>query len=254
MKQFLITPAAGKKLIAMALATHPAIINAIKYHTLVVVAGTTNGYVAEEILNSIGQCDDFSKLKFFRGIVIPPSIPQTSTGRFYDDSEFIGDVVIEKGVWKKGKTIYDVVDELDEEDIILKGANSVDLINKKAAIYIGHPKAGTIGVALQAIVGRCVGLIIPVGLEKRVPGNLDEIAIQLNKDSDGPRLLPVPGEIFTEIEAIKILCNLDAILVAGGGVGGAEGSVWLGINGDNESMQKAENILSSVSSEKPFEY
>ena len=49
MKQFLITPSAGKHLIAIALANYPAILNAIKDDTLVTVAGTTNGYIAEEI-------------------------------------------------------------------------------------------------------------------------------------------------------------------------------------------------------------
>ena len=33
----------------------------------------------------------------------------------------------------------------------------------RAAVYIGDPKAGTIGVALQAAVGRRVRLILPVG-------------------------------------------------------------------------------------------
>jgi hypothetical protein len=50
LKQFLITPSAGKRLIAKTLANHPAIRKAVKNGTLVIVAGTTNGYVAEEIL------------------------------------------------------------------------------------------------------------------------------------------------------------------------------------------------------------
>ena len=53
MKQFVITPAAGKRLIAKALVTHSAIQAALKSGTVVIIAGTTNGYVAEEILKSI---------------------------------------------------------------------------------------------------------------------------------------------------------------------------------------------------------
>ncbi len=44
MKQFLITPAAGKRLIGKALATHSSISDALKNGTVVIVAGTTNGY------------------------------------------------------------------------------------------------------------------------------------------------------------------------------------------------------------------
>jgi ATP-dependent protease Clp ATPase subunit len=70
MKQFLITPSAGKRLIAKTLANHPAIRKALKNGTIVIVAGTTNGYVAEEILNMLGV-NDFSRKHFFRGITVP---------------------------------------------------------------------------------------------------------------------------------------------------------------------------------------
>ncbi len=254
MKQFLITPAAGKRLIAMALTKHSVVEDALKFGTVVIVAGTTNGYVAEEILSLTGQSEDFSKKRFFRGVVLPPTLSRTASGRLPYYSKFPGDVVLENGVWKKGKTIFDVVDDLEEGDVIFKGANSLDIIRRKAAIYIGHPKAGTIGAALQAVVGRRVRLIIPVGLEKRVPGDLDELALKLNVPGlKGPRFLPVPGEVFTEIEAFKILYDVEAVLIAGGGVGGAEGSVWLGITGEDKSVELAENILMSISSEKPFE-
>lgn len=98
MKQFVLTPAAGKRLIAKALVTHPAIQAAIKSGTVVIIAGTTNGYVAEEILQSIGQADGFSRRHFFRGIILPPSRPTTESGRLPDESEFPGDVTIVNGV------------------------------------------------------------------------------------------------------------------------------------------------------------
>ena len=80
----------------------------------------------------------------------------------------------------QGKTIFDVVDDLKEGDVILKGANAVDVIGRRAGILIGHPKGGTIAAALQAVTGRRVKLILPVGLEKRVNTDLDRIAETLN--------------------------------------------------------------------------
>ena len=127
MKQFLITPSAGKRLIAKALANHPTILSALKNGTLVIVAGTTNGYVAEEILKTQKISNDFSRKHFFRGITLPPNKTVTVEGRLADESRFPGDVVITKGVWQKGKTIADVVDSLKEGDVILKGANALDL-------------------------------------------------------------------------------------------------------------------------------
>jgi len=254
-RQFALTPAAGKRLIAKALAVHPHIHDVLKSGTLVIVAGTTNGYAAEEILAARGGAEDFSRRRFFRGITLPPSRPTTGAGRLPDESEFPGDVVLEKGVWRKGKTIFDVVDGLQEGDVILKGANAVDLSARRAAILIGHPKAGTIGAAIQAAAGRRVRLILPVGLEKRIPGNLDGLAVLLNSPgASGARLFPVPGGlVFTELDAIALLTGADAELAAAGGVGGAEGSVWLAVCGSRDQLDKAEESIRSVASEPAFE-
>ena len=253
MKQFLITPQAGKRLIARTLANHPAIIKALKNGTLVIVAGTTNGYVAEEILKTHKIANDFSRKHFFRGITMSPIKTVTAEGRLSDESKFPGDIVITKGVWKKGKTIADVIDDLREGDVILKGANALELTRNQAAILIGHPKAGTIGLALPVVVGRRVKLIIPVGLEKRVNGDLNSIAEKLNAPgAGGYRLLPVSGEVFTELEALMALTGAEVELIAAGGVCGAEGSCWIAVNGSEEQEAFAEQIIASVVDEPQF--
>jgi hypothetical protein len=49
-------------------------------------------------------------------------------------------------------------------------------------------------------------LVLPVGLEKRVCGDLMDLAGRLNAPGNsGYRLFPVPGEVITEIEAISLL-------------------------------------------------
>ncbi|MCW4003501.1 MAG: hypothetical protein NWE95_06280 [Candidatus Bathyarchaeota archaeon] len=252
MKQFLITPSAGKRLIAKALATHPTIQNALRNSTLVIIAGTTNGYLAEEILNSIGA-KGFSRKRFFRGLTMPPNKPVTKEGRLADESQFPGDVVIVKGKWQKGKTIADIVDSLKKGDVIVKGANAVDLTHKQAALLIGHPKAGTAGLSLPAVVGRRVKLIVAVGLEKRVNGDLNAIAMRLNEPgADGYRFLPLPGEVFTELDALKLLCGVEAELIAAGGVNGAEGSCWIEVYGSKEQEAAVEAVYNSVANEPAF--
>jgi hypothetical protein len=251
MFQFMLTPAAGKRLIGKAMAVHPAIKAALKNGTIVIVGGTTNGYITEEILGSIGQMSNFSRKRFFRGITLPPGYKTTEQGRLPDESGFKGDVVIKNGILQQNITIEEVADSLNENDIILKGANALDIIRKEAAILVGNPTGGTIFHALRAAVGRRVRLIIPVGLEKRVPGNLYELAAKINSPgSKGLRLVPAPGEVFTEIEALSLLANVNAELVAAGGVSGAEGSVWLAVSGSTEAEQKAGVILQSVAGEE----
>lgn len=253
MFQFMLTPAAGKRLIGKAVAVHPAIKAALKNGTIVIVGGTTNGYIAEEILGSIGQMSNFSRKRFFRGITLPPNYKTTEQGRLPDESGFKGDVVIKNGILQQNKTIEEVADSLNENDVILKGANALDITRKEAAILVGNPTGGTIFYALRAAVGRRVRLIIPVGLEKRIPGNLYELAAKINAPgSKGLRLVPAPGEVFTEIEAISLLAGVCAEPIAAGGVSGAEGSVWLAISGNPEAEQKAEEILKSVAVEFQF--
>ncbi len=253
MIQLLITPAAGKRLIARATAALPEINEALKSGTVAIIAGTTNGYVAEEILKSLGRTEGFTKDRFVRGIVGPPRMERTDSGRLPDESRFPGDVVIVRGIWQKGKTIFEVVDDMKEGDIILKGANCIGPERDKAGIFIGHPKGGTIGAALQAVVGRRVRLIIPVGLEKRIPENVDDVAARINAvGSSGPRMLPVLGRTITEIEAVSILSGAKAFLVAGGGVCGAEGSIWLGVEGGPDEIEMMKRIHDSIAGEPPF--
>ena len=195
----------------------------------------------------------FSRERFFRGLTMPPNKPVTKEGRLSDESQFPGDVVIVKGEWQKGKTIGDVVDSLKEGDVIVKGANALDLERKQAALLIGHPKAGTAGLSLPAVFGRRVKLIVAVGLEKRVNGDLNAIAQKINEPgAEGYRFLPLPGEVFTEIEALKLLCGVEAELIAAGGVNGAEGAIWLATSGTKEQEEKAEAIVASVASEPAF--
>ncbi|MGB2824209.1 MAG: hypothetical protein WBF17_24765, partial [Phycisphaerae bacterium] len=161
LKQFVVTPSMGKRLIGKGVAAHPAIRDVLEAGTLVIVAGTTNGYVAEEILAAVGQAEGFTRKGFRRGVTVPP-------GSKAPQVEFTGDVVLVNGVWQKGKEIFDVADDLKAGDVVLKGANALSVDMSRAAVLIGHPQAGTIGAALPAVFGRRVRLIIPVGLEKRI--------------------------------------------------------------------------------------
>ena len=252
MKQILLTPAAGKRLIGMAIAVHPHLLSSLENGIVAIVAGTTNGYVAEEILRLTGNLEGFSRDAFFRGITMPPSKPVDDTGRLAGHN-FPGDVIIVKGDWQKGKTLSDVAGEMKSGDLILKGANSVNINTGTAAVLVGHPQGGTIIEAMKAVAGRRTRLIIPVGLEKRVSCSLEEISRKINSPgASGLRMISFQGEIVTELEAISLLSGATASLFAGGGVCGAEGSVWIAVEGGKEKEEKIKNIVNSIKNEPPF--
>jgi hypothetical protein len=244
MKQVCVTTSMGKRLIGKGMATRSDIRGVLEKGTLVIIAGTTNGYVAEEILKLLEQAAGFSRKGFRRGMIVPP-------GTQVPEAAFPGDVVIRDGKWLRGKTIYDVVDELKAGDVVLKGGNAFDL-RGQAAVQIGDAKGGTILAAVAAVVGRRVRLIVPIGLEKRVPEDVNVLASRCNAPgAEGPRLFPMPGEIFTELDAIKLLTGAEACLLAAGGVYGAEGATWLGITGTQAQVQAAATLIASVADELP---
>ena len=61
-----------------------------------------------------------------------------------------------------------------------------------------------------------------------------------------------PGEVLTELQAVSILTGARTELVAAGGVGGAEGSVWLAVGGTAEQEEAAGELLHEVINEPPF--
>lgn len=253
MFQILLTPAAGKRLIGRATAKRIFESPAIRDGKVAVIAGTTNAYVAEELLQMLGQAESFSRRRFFRGITMGNQRDTDEAGRLAGDREFFGDVIIEKGRFTPGQTIDDVVAGFGAGDIIVKGANCVNRSAGQAGVLIGHPQGGTIMKILPAVIGRRVRLMLPVGLEKRVDDDINRITELLNApDSGGYRIMPVTGEIITEIEAIKILYGLDARLVAAGGVAGAEGAIWLAIEGSDKRSDSAGTELRTLNSEPPF--
>ncbi len=129
MKQFVITPAMGKRLIAKAICKHPAIEHALAEGIICIVAGTTNGYVAEELLRRIGQADSFSRVGFRRGVVVPPDASEIPPSCMDD-----GDVIIRQSKRIVGKTVFDIVDELAMGDVVLKGANALDVRRGHAGV------------------------------------------------------------------------------------------------------------------------
>jgi hypothetical protein len=244
MKQFCLTTSMGKRLIGKAMARHPELLGVLERGTLVIIAGTTNGYVAEEILKDLGQAEGFSREGFRRGMTVAPDAQAPKV-------DFRGDVVIRAGNWLQGLTIFDVADDLRAGDMILKGGNAFDP-RGQAAVQIGHPQGGTILAAVATVVGRRVRLIVPIGLEKRVFQDVNVLAHQCNSpDARGPRLFPIPGEIFTELDAIKLLTGATATLIAAGGIYGAEGAAWLGVRGREEEVQATGALIQSLAGEPP---
>lgn len=244
--QVTLTPAESKRLIGKAVASMDEVKKALKKGIVIIALGTTNAYVAEEILGK-----KLNKSLFAAGIVTPRGTCHTPPDKRAKE------IVIKKGKVAELR-LGDVLSELGSEDVFIKGANALDP-EGHAAVFTADPYGGTVGKALGVVMARGVHYIVPVGLEKLVPNSLKEASkkvgtmkIDISMGTAIGLTLAV-GRIVTEIEALKILAEVEAISLGAGGIGGAEGAVTLLLEGDEDKVTKAWKIIIGLKGEKKLE-
>jgi hypothetical protein len=62
----------------------------------------------------------------------------------------------------------------------------------------------------------------------------------------------LPGLVFTEIDAVHLATGAHAVLSGAGGVGGAEGCIWLAVQGSESQLDQVEALMREVLAEPPF--
>ncbi len=62
----------------------------------------------------------------------------------------------------------------------------------------------------------------------------------------------VSARVVTEIQALEILSGVHAVHVASGGVGGSEGSVVIALEGSDETVRRAFELVKSMKGEPPI--
>jgi hypothetical protein len=245
-KSFVLTVAESKRLIARALKRHPLIINAHNKGILAIAKGTTNSYLVEELLE-----EGIDRTDYCTGVTRPARGDEGAR-----TSSDLPDVVLRDGHRVEGVSATEIVKEMGPGDVFIKGANALNYDKKQAGILIGHPTGGTVGAVLGTVVSRRATLMIPVGLEKSIPGDLHDIYRAMSRagaEGSGPMLWPVDGEIFSEVEALQlIMSGGNAAPIAAGGIAGAEGSVRISVWGSAEHVSRAEAAVNDILGEPPF--
>jgi hypothetical protein len=249
-----LTPSESKRLIAKAVAAMPEVENALESGVIIFARGSTNAYVAEEIMTRTENMAAYNKkilnkAEYSRGIITSGEL-KTNGRRGTGD-----DFVLKAGkVWDISPR--DVIPQFTRSDVFIKGASAVDAWGEAGVLCAGAD-AGTIGYALMPLVARDAILIVPVGLEKMVPSVEDAVNVTgcFNyKYSTGTpcSLIPlVKSRVVTEIQALGILFGVNATMVGGGGIGGSEGTVVLVVEGGEADVDKAFALIKSIKGEKP---
>jgi len=247
--EVVLTPSESKRLIGKAVASMEVVKEALKSGLIIIIKGTTNSYVAEEILKK-----PIEKERYGRGVVVPVGLS------YLPDEESVPDVIIENGKIRKDLTLEEANKMLKTGDVLIKGANALDSDGITGVFVARAPvtDGGTVGRSLGTVVGRGVTFIVPVSLEKLISISIREVVTQLNDKEVNlamglaVNMMPTMGKVVTEIEAFEILAGVEAVNIGAGGVGGAEGARVFLLKGDEEAVKTAFNLIQSVKGEPLF--
>ncbi|MFW9789092.1 MAG: hypothetical protein ACFFE2_11170 [Candidatus Thorarchaeota archaeon] len=248
MKKLLVTltVAESKRLIAKGLLATDAVQNALKNGYLCITMGTTSSYLAEELLG------EYDKTRHIAGITVPKGLSVTEAKKRAFDAIF------HKGEHIDNKKVIDVVNQMDSDDVIIKSANALDE-NYIPIVLLADDTGGTIGTFIGPAATKNIKVISPIGLEKSIPVSYDEFCGRFGRDDWDYAIGTPVGAIaltqaiaFTEIDAIEALFDATAIPIGAGGVNGAEGSISLFIEGEDEEIFRAHEFFTNLKGEPPF--
>jgi len=243
--EVVLTVSESKRLIAKGIAGLAYVQDKLQEGIIVITSGGTNAYVYEELT---GHTIDK------RAYVTGRTTPAKATPKWQVDR--MKPVVLVNGEPSPDLDQFSVLAKMKQGDIYIKGANALNYGANLAGISIGHSTGGTIGGALGSIIAKKLRLLIPIGLEKEVPFDIQNASELLAEPDDNlgavHALWPVSGMIFTELEALLVLCGVAAYPIGAGGIAGAEGAIRLLLVGDDQQMTDAVSLVQSVQGEPPL--
>lgn len=243
---FTLTPAESKRLIAKAVVQMPEVKAALERAYVILAGGTTNAFIAQELLGR-----DFTPARFTAGIITHGLLCVTDPADRYPLP-----LILYKGQVVQ-KTIREALDDFHRETVVIKGANAIDPEGNVGVITSGFD-GGTVAAFIGTVTSQGLTLITPVGLEKLVR-SVKESALYTGAKTldytigaDFGMYCLTKAKVVTEVEALRILFGVQAVHVASGGIGGTEGAVVLVIWGEEAQVKEAIALVERIKGEKPL--
>jgi hypothetical protein len=231
-----MTSAEGKRMIAKGISSLKRVKNALKKGRIVLKGGTTVSAISEEL---IGKPMKISGRITTLG---------TKTGKFVPGNTDPHSLVIEKGkVSNIDEQWEETMARLNPGDCLITGANIIDVYGN-AALMAGTMFGSRPGPWIQGAWTEGIHAFIAAGLEKLIPGTVNEVIRVAGRKRVGKSygmavgFFPLFGEVFTEIEAIESLAQVECTVIGKGGIFGAEGGTTVLVDGRNDEVSKIEEI------------
>jgi hypothetical protein len=245
-----LTPTESKKLMAKAIARMGIVKRAVEEGMVVIHPSSSTYFLSEELTGENPRYDSWVCGSITpKGLCVEMGImsnPVARENKALCPGGFPFQVIVKGGEASTGRTLASILEEMGPRDVYVKGVNALDM-DRNVGVLIGHHSGGgTIGKVLAAQRRASFNIIWVAGLEKLIPTPIDEAMKALRRrDVDYAMgmvvgMVPIKGGIvISEPEAFSILAGCTAIPVAGGGIGGAEGSVTLILEGSEDAVRAA---------------
>lgn len=247
------TPALSKRLIGKGVASLPQVRRAFSQGRILISSGSTTGHIFVELTGAWADgalaCGMISAKGTCVGRAMSGILASQGHARFW---------FFERGHLQEGVELEQALAQLDAGDVFIKGANAIDSQGRVGVLLGVEDGGGILGKSLGWVMARGVHFLLPVGLEKTVLGALEVTAAEM-----GTRrvdfttgmpvgLIPVAGQRFCEIEALRALAGVEVFHAASGGSAGAEGSVLLLVRGPRDQVERVVEIYRQLRGDQRF--
>ena len=236
-----LTPPMSKRLIAKGVAALPQVKTALNRGRIVITPGTTNAYVAEELLGS-----PIDRGAFAAGFIDDQWNINARLGE-------VEEIVLDHG---------DPVETGPEEtlaslaagDVVIKGGNALDP-EGVVGVLMGASTGGTIGRYVATCLARGIEIVTPISLSKSIHTSIVGLSSEMGIERIELRMglacgiFPLHGRSVTEIGALEALFPVRALHVTSGGVGIGAGAVSLLIEGNEAAVRDAFMLVESLQDE-----
>ncbi|MBC5718230.1 hypothetical protein [Flintibacter faecis] len=233
--QVTLTGNESKRLIAKAAVLHPEVRGRLDNgHKLLLAGGTTVSALAEELgfgpMRISGRIDA-------EGTRSAQTITQTPHNLLIQNGQAVN----------ADKNIQAIVEGLSSDDLIVTGANAIDP-SGRAALAFAALGGGSRGYALHSAYMQGIPMLVLSGLNKLIPDLGVAMAYSGRsgvKYSMGAAigLYNIFGPVVTEIKSFELLFNVQAVVIAGSGIGSGEGSRTFILIGEDENIRQAWNAV-----------
>ena len=236
--QVTLTVSEAKRIIAKGVATLPEVQQALSEGKVLLKGGTTVSAIGEEL---IGQ-----------PLKISGRVSPRGTRAAFNSTVQGHVLLLTSGSFQVVEdSLKEIIPTLGRQDIIIIGANALDPYGN-AAMCMGGVFGGPAGEVLAGVLGCGARIIIPVGLEKLIPGPISEAVMAAGRNtmrlSRGMAvgMLPLIGQIVTERDALALLANVSCTVIAKGGIDGAEGATTMVVSGSEAEVAKAASVIDQI--------